>query len=183
MGFRGLHCFQTSSVDNGFSFPLHQGMDNSLNISSQTFSENSFMDNSIVTTRSHNGIKKFPGGSRDAGMLFGCSGFFLIIQGIALIITVLQIVRIPNLKVGTVLLSCAFIYDIFWVFVSKKLFHESVMIVVARGDRSGEDGIPMLLKIQRLFDPWGGYSIIGFGDILLPGLLVAFSLRFDWLAN
>ncbi|PON62888.1 Peptidase A22B, signal peptide peptidase [Parasponia andersonii] len=105
------------------------------------------------------------------------------ILGIALIITVLQIVRVPNLKVGTVLLSCAFLYDIFWVFVSKKVFHESVMIVVARGDRSGEDGIPMLLKIPRMFDPWGGYSIIGFGDILLPGLLVAFSLRYDWLAN
>jgi signal peptide peptidase-like protein 2B len=57
------------------------------------------------------------------------------------------------------------------------------MIVVARGDRSGEDGIPMLLKIPRLFDPWGGYSIIGFGDIILPGLLVAFSLRYDWLAK
>lgn len=37
----------------------------------------------------------------------------------------------------------------------------------------------MLLKIPRLFDPWGGYSIIGFGDILLPGLLVSFSLRFS----
>ncbi|KAF7844532.1 signal peptide peptidase-like 4 [Senna tora] len=105
------------------------------------------------------------------------------ILGIALIITVLQIVRIPNLKVGTVLLSCAFLYDIFWVFVSKWWFHESVMIVVARGDKSGEDGIPMLLKIPRLFDPWGGYSIIGFGDIILPGLLVAFSLRYDWLAK
>ncbi|XLU20666.1 hypothetical protein S245_056732, partial [Arachis hypogaea] len=55
------------------------------------------------------------------------------ILGITLIITVLQIVRIPNLKVGTVLLSCAFLYDIFWVFVSKRWFHESVMIVVARG--------------------------------------------------
>ncbi|XP_031398696.1 signal peptide peptidase-like 4 isoform X1 [Punica granatum] len=105
------------------------------------------------------------------------------ILGIALIITVLQIVRIPNLKVGTVLLSCAFLYDIFWVFVSKWWFHESVMIVVARGDRSGEDGIPMLLKIPRMFDPWGGYSIIGFGDIILPGLVVVFSLRYDWLEN
>ncbi|XP_021906235.1 signal peptide peptidase-like 4 isoform X2 [Carica papaya] len=105
------------------------------------------------------------------------------ILGISLIITVLQIVRVPNLKVGTVLLSCAFLYDIFWVFVSKWWFHESVMIVVARGDRSGEDGIPMLLKIPRMFDPWGGYSIIGFGDIILPGLLVAFSLRYDWLAK
>ncbi|KAI5564592.1 hypothetical protein POPTR_014G085300v4 [Populus trichocarpa] len=105
------------------------------------------------------------------------------ILGIVLIITVLQIVRVPNLKVGTVLLSCAFLYDIFWVFVSKWWFKESVMIVVARGDKSGEDGIPMLLKIPRMFDPWGGYSIIGFGDIILPGLLVAFSLRYDWLAK
>ncbi|KAK1373889.1 signal peptide peptidase-like 4 [Heracleum sosnowskyi] len=105
------------------------------------------------------------------------------ILGIALIITVLQIVRVPNLKVGTVLLSCAFMYDIFWVFISKWLFHKSVMIVVARGDNSGEDGIPMLLKIPRMFDTWGGYSIIGFGDIILPGLLVAFSLRYDWLSK
>lgn len=105
------------------------------------------------------------------------------VLGIALIMTVIQIVRIPNLKVGTVLLSCALLYDLFWVFLSKKLFHESVMIVVARGDKSGEDGIPMLLKIPRMFDPWGGYSIIGFGDILLPGLLIAFSLRYDWLAK
>ncbi|XP_061337256.1 signal peptide peptidase-like 2 isoform X2 [Gastrolobium bilobum] len=105
------------------------------------------------------------------------------VLGIALIITVLQIVHVPNLKVGTVLLSCAFVYDLFWVFVSKKFFKESVMIVVTRGDKSGEDGIPMLLKFPRIYDPWGGYSIIGFGDILLPGMLVAFSLRYDWLAN
>ena len=34
-------------------------------------------------------------------------------------------------QVGTALLSCAFLYDIFCVFASKKLFHESVMIVVS----------------------------------------------------
>ncbi|KAI8026317.1 Signal peptide peptidase-like 4 [Camellia lanceoleosa] len=100
-----------------------------------------------------------------------------VFEGIALIITVLQIIRVPNLKVGTVLLSCAFLYDIFWVFVSKLWFQESVMIVI------GEDGVPMLLKIPRMFDPWGGYSIIGFGDIIVPGLLVAFSLRYDCLSK
>ncbi|VFQ74739.1 unnamed protein product [Cuscuta campestris] len=105
------------------------------------------------------------------------------ILGIALIITVLQIVRVPNLKVGTVLLGCAFFYDLFWVFVSEWLFEKSVMITVARGGMSGEDGIPMLLKMPRMFDPWGGYSIIGFGDIILPGLLVAFSLRYDFLSK
>ncbi|KAK2447124.1 signal peptide peptidase [Trifolium repens] len=67
----------------------------------------------------------------------------IVFMGIALIITVLKIVHVPNLKVGTVLLSCSLIYDLFWVFVSKRFFNESVMIVVARGDRSGEDGIPM----------------------------------------
>lgn len=102
------------------------------------------------------------------------------ILGIALILTVLQIVRLPNIKVSTVLLCCAFFYDVFWVFISPSFFHESVMIVVARGDKSDGEGIPMLLKVPRLYDPWGGYSIIGFGDILLPGLLVSFCLRYDW---
>nr|GEY31196.1 signal peptide peptidase-like 2 [Tanacetum cinerariifolium] len=41
-----------------------------------------------------------------------------------------------DILVGTVLLGCDFLYDIFWVFLSKKLFHESVMIVVACGDKS-----------------------------------------------
>ncbi|PPD93942.1 hypothetical protein GOBAR_DD09043 [Gossypium barbadense] len=86
------------------------------------------------------------------------------------LVNFLQIVHVPNLKVA-------------FVYFRLKLFHESVMIVVARGDKSGEDCIPMPLKIPRMFDPWVGYSIIGFGDILLPGLLIAFSLRYDWLAN
>lgn len=105
------------------------------------------------------------------------------VLGISLILSVLQVVRLPNIKVSTVLLSSAFIYDIFWVFVSPLIFSESVMIVVARGDKSNGEGIPMLLKVPRLFDPWGGYSIIGFGDILLPGLLVSFCLRYDWSAK
>lgn len=100
------------------------------------------------------------------------------VLGICLMITVLQIARLPNIKVATVLLCCAFVYDIFWVFISPIIFHESVMIAVARGDNSGE-AIPMLLRIPRVFDPWGGYDMIGFGDILFPGLLVSFAFRYD----
>jgi len=36
----------------------------------------------------------------------------------------------------------------------------------------------MLLRFPRLADPWGGYDMIGFGDILFPGLLVSFSRRY-----
>jgi len=101
------------------------------------------------------------------------------ILGISLMITVLQMTRLPNIKVASALLSCAFVYDIFWVFISPLIFHESVMIAVARGDNGGGEVIPMLLRIPRFFDPWGGYDMIGFGDILFPGLLVAFCYRYD----
>ncbi|XP_073283158.1 signal peptide peptidase-like 3 [Primulina huaijiensis] len=96
-----------------------------------------------------------------------------------MMITVLQLAQLPNIKVATVLLCCAFIYDIFWVFLSPLIFHDSVMIAVARGDKAGGESIPMLLRIPRLADPWGGYNMIGFGDILFPGLLVSFAHRFD----
>ncbi|XP_015887060.2 signal peptide peptidase-like 5 [Ziziphus jujuba] len=101
------------------------------------------------------------------------------ILGICLMITVLQIARLPNIRVATILLCCAFVYDIFWVFISPVLFKESVMIAVARGDNSGGEAMPMLLRVPRTFDPWGGYDMVGFGDILFPGLLVSFSHRFD----
>ncbi|KAL5721089.1 Signal peptide peptidase-like [Ranunculus cassubicifolius] len=105
------------------------------------------------------------------------------ILGISLIVAVLRLVRVPNLKVRSILLWCAFLYDVFWVFTSTKVFRESVMIMVAHGGKSNSESIPMLLKVPRTFDPWGGYSIIGFGDIILPGLIIALSLRYDWLSK
>ncbi|XP_071705924.1 signal peptide peptidase-like 3 [Rutidosis leptorrhynchoides] len=99
--------------------------------------------------------------------------------GIFLIIAVLQLAQLPNIKVATVLLCCAFMYDIFWVFISPLFFHDSVMISVAQGDSSSGETIPMVLRFPRLFDPWGGYSVLGFGDILFPGLLLSFTVRYD----
>ncbi|KAJ1382420.1 Presenilin/signal peptide peptidase [Sesbania bispinosa] len=97
------------------------------------------------------------------------------VLGICLMITVLQLARLPNIKVATVLLCCAFVYDIFWVFISPVIFRKSVMITVAKGDQAGGEAIPMLLRFPRPSDPWGGYDMIGFGDILFPGLLVSFA--------
>ncbi|KAL7081470.1 hypothetical protein ACP275_14G041600 [Erythranthe tilingii] len=101
------------------------------------------------------------------------------VLGICMMLTVLQLAQLPNIKVATVLLCCAFLYDIFWVFLSPYIFHDSVMIAVARGDKSGGESIPMLLRVPRIADPYEGYNMIGFGDILFPGLLVSFSFRFD----
>ncbi|KAF7105540.1 hypothetical protein CFC21_106339 [Triticum aestivum] len=100
------------------------------------------------------------------------------ILGICTMINTLQTERLPNIRVASVLLSAAFVYDIFWVFISPLVFHESVMIAVASGGVSGE-AIPMLLRIPHFFDPLGGYAILCFGDIIYPGQLIAFSYRFD----
>nr|TKW18451.1 hypothetical protein SEVIR_5G431550v2 [Setaria viridis] len=95
-----------------------------------------------------------------------------------MMILVLQVVHMPNIKVASALLIAAFLYDIFWVFVSPLIFKKSVMITVARGSDDGPS-LPMVLKMPKEFDSWNGYDMIGFGDILFPGLLVAFSFRFD----
>lgn len=106
------------------------------------------------------------------------------ILGISMILTILRVAKLPNIKISTALLSLAFFYDIFWVFLSPLLFHgQSVMVVVATGDKAGGESMPMLLKIPRFMDPWGGYSMLGFGDIVLPGLLLAFTLRYDYFAR
>eukprot|EP00624_Nannochloropsis_granulata_P007541 evm.model.NODE_8329_length_7045_cov_35.332859.4 len=50
------------------------------------------------------------------------------IMGVCLCVLFLTLVRFPNIKVATVLLVLAFLYDIFFVFLSPVFFHESVMI-------------------------------------------------------
>ncbi|KAJ1286790.1 hypothetical protein BS78_03G378800 [Paspalum vaginatum] len=100
------------------------------------------------------------------------------LMGICMMILVLKVVHMPNIKVATALLVAAFLYDIFWVFISPLIFKKSVMITVARGTDDGPS-LPMVLKMPKEFDSWNGYDMIGFGDILFPGLLVAFSFRYD----
>lgn len=84
------------------------------------------------------------------------------------------------------LLCCIMTNGLYFILLGSSNAEENIKLSfqqVARGDKSGEDGIPMLLKIPRMFDPWGGYSIIGFGDILIPGLLIVFSLRSKLLSS
>lgn len=41
----------------------------------------------------------------------------------------------------------------------------------------------MLLRSPKFHDPFGGYNMIGFGDILFPGLLVAYAFRYFFFAS
>ena len=40
-------------------------------------------------------------------------------------------IKLPNIKVATIILVCLFFYDIFWVFISPYLFGDNVMVTVA----------------------------------------------------
>ncbi|KAG9406079.1 Signal peptide peptidase-like 2A [Aphanomyces cochlioides] len=123
--------------------------------------------------------------------------------GIALCFIFLRTIRLPTLQVATVLLVLAFFYDIFFVFVTPLIFGRSVMVDVATGGPSAStkagypgsdfcerypsykpcidpEPLPMLLIFPRLGDWRGGEAMLGLGDIVLPGLLLCFALRFDY---
>eukprot|EP00927_Polykrikos_kofoidii_P070852 TRINITY_DN67230_c0_g1_i1.p1 TRINITY_DN67230_c0_g1~~TRINITY_DN67230_c0_g1_i1.p1 ORF type:complete len:577 (-),score=80.97 TRINITY_DN67230_c0_g1_i1:461-2146(-) len=96
---------------------------------------------------------------------------------VMLLLTIQRTLRLPNLRVGTLLLTCTFFFDIFWVFVSPWIFNKSVMIEVATGGGTGQS-VPMVIKIPSFGHP-EQIKILGLGDIAIPGLLISFLLRHD----
>ncbi|KAH7951082.1 hypothetical protein HPB52_004713 [Rhipicephalus sanguineus] len=109
--------------------------------------------------------------------------------GVIFSIYMIKTLRLPNLMVICVLLVLLFFYDIFFVFVTPYLVPkgDSIMVEVARGGGSDEQ-IPMVLRVPHLSNEdisacFGEYSVLGFGDILIPGFLVAYVHSFDLIAT
>ncbi|EME32136.1 aspartic-type endopeptidase [Galdieria sulphuraria] len=95
--------------------------------------------------------------------------------------TSLSVLGIEMLALGDFLSSCIllfglFFYDIFWVFASKPVFGANVMVTVAKNFNG-----PIKLIFPKSFSGSSEeYSMLGLGDIVIPGLFVAMILRFDW---
>jgi len=90
-------------------------------------------------------------------------GLCFCIQGIAML-------SIGSYKVGCILLSGLFFYDIFWVFGT------DVMVSVAKSF----DAPIKLLWPRNLFAEQYQFSLLGLGDIVIPGIFIALLLRFDF---
>ncbi|XP_057565545.1 signal peptide peptidase-like 2B isoform X2 [Hippopotamus amphibius kiboko] len=108
--------------------------------------------------------------------------------GIAFCLYTLKTIRLPTFKACTLLLLVLFTYDVFFVFITPFLTKSgnSIMVEVATGpsDSATHEKLPMVLKVPRLnASPLAlcdrPFSLLGFGDILVPGLLVAYCHRFD----
>jgi len=102
--------------------------------------------------------------------------FFNDIIGASLCLYMLSMLSLNSIKVSALLLSLLFFYDIFWVFYSSQFFGKSVMVAAATGL-----DLPIKLILPRILTPCleSNRTMLGLGDIALPGLLVAFTRRFD----
>lgn len=98
------------------------------------------------------------------------------ILAFSLIIFFLTSVRLSSLKVASSLLTLAFFYDIFWVFISSSIFGKNVMVTVATGLNVP---IKILVPLMLAHGKSMQFTLIGLGDIVLPGLLLCFALRLD----
>lgn len=93
------------------------------------------------------------------------------IFGISLSIKGIESLSLGSFKVGAILLCGLFFYDIFWVFGT------DVMVTVATSFDA-----PIKLIFPREFataTEKAKYSILGLGDIVIPGIFIALLLRYD----
>ena len=110
------------------------------------------------------------------------------ILGMAFSIFGIENLMLGEYKVGLILLSLLFFYDIFWV------FYTPVMISVAKNIEGPvklmfpklQADIEKMRKEKGVDNEYAGkaydpreYNMIGLGDIVIPGVYVALMLRFD----
>jgi minor histocompatibility antigen H13 len=94
--------------------------------------------------------------------LNNCLGFAFSIQGI-------EMISLGSYVIGCILLAGLFVYDVFWVFGTE------VMVAVAKGINAPiKIMFPKALGVKPL-----PCSMLGLGDIVVPGIFVALMLRFD----
>ncbi|GLH03868.1 hypothetical protein R5R35_009914 [Gryllus longicercus] len=127
------------------------------------------------------------------------TGHWLLMDamGMGLCVAFIAFVRLPSLKVSTLLLTGLLIYDVFWVFFSSYIFNTNVMVKVATRPAENPVGLvarklhlggvvkeaPKLSLPGKLVFPslhnQGHFSMLGLGDVVMPGLLLCFVLRYD----
>jgi len=82
----------------------------------------------------------------------------------------LSLLKLDSFKTGCILLSGLFFYDIWWVFGTE------VMVSVAT---SLDVPIKLLWPKSLSFASERGFTMLGLGDIVIPGVFVALALRYD----
>ncbi|KAF9531605.1 signal peptide peptidase-domain-containing protein [Crepidotus variabilis] len=82
----------------------------------------------------------------------------------------LSLIKIDSFKTGTILLTGLFFYDIWWVFGTE------VMVKVAT---TLDVPIKLLWPKSILLGSGRGYTMLGLGDVVIPGTFIGLALRYD----
>lgn len=95
--------------------------------------------------------------------------------GLSFAFTAIKVLHLDSFKTGMILLAGLFIYDIFWVFGT------DVMVSVAK---SFDVPVKLLFPRNILQANWWNlpskeFTMLGLGDIVIPGVMVSLCLRFD----
>lgn len=99
------------------------------------------------------------------------------ILGVCFCIQAIEMMSLGSFTNGLILLSGLFVYDVFWVFGTGLFMAEgdSVMVSVAKNFNA-----PIKLLFPKCYPPQDKqFSMLGLGDIVIPGIFVALCLRFD----
>jgi len=92
------------------------------------------------------------------------------ILGLSFSHNALSLLKIDSFKTGSILLSGLFFYDVWWVFGTE------VMVKVAT---SLDVPIKLLWPKSLTLASERGYTMLGLGDIVIPGTFIALALRYD----
>eukprot|EP00798_Chlamydomonas_sp_ICE-L_P009838 gene9838-7723_t len=97
------------------------------------------------------------------------------VLGIAFSLEGIEHLSLGSVHVGVILLCGLFFYDIFWVFCTP------VMVSVAKNfDAPIKLLFPRLIELNEAGVPGKRpFSMLGLGDIVIPGIFVALILRYD----
>lgn len=92
--------------------------------------------------------------------------------GLAFALNGIELLPVNTVRIGCILLCGLFFYDVFWVFGT------DVMVSVAK---KFDAPIKILFPQDFLVSGfWGkNFAMLGLGDIVIPGIFIAFLLRFD----
>lgn len=94
--------------------------------------------------------------------------------GIIFTLFALENMLLGSFQVGVLMLFGLFFYDIFWVFGT------DVMETVAK---SIDGPIKLLFPKKPIIESNSDMSLLGLGDIVIPGIFIALCLRYDFISR
>jgi len=116
------------------------------------------------------------GSGMAVGFMFTKSWIINNVFGCSFCLLGIKMIGLSNWKTGAIMLVGLFFYDVFWVFGSKSVFGSNVMVSVAQGIEA-----PIKLQFPRRMGGCGvlQHSMLGLGDIVVPGIFIAFLAKWD----